>query len=395
MKRSLLLIAAGILLGGLLMHFGENRVRRDLSAAAHAQEVRPEPKSSEAPLETIRPRPKPPAEQETFTPDERVNIAVYENCRRSVVNINTRSTRAGNPFFDEESNGMGSGSVLDKRGHILTNYHVVEGAREIQVTLDGKSYEARPVGADPPNDIAIVRIDAPADALHPVVFGDSARLRVGQRVFAIGNPFGLERTFSTGVVSSLNRTIPSRDQARTIKSVIQIDAAINPGNSGGPLLNSRGRLIGMNTAIASRTGQSAGVGFAIPVNTIARIVPQLIEKGHVERPDHGIAQVYETDRGLLLAALVPGGPAEHSGLRGITLRTERKRQGAFVYEFQRRDVTTADLVVSVEGQAVNTADEFLTLIESRRPGDEVNLVVIREGRETPVKLKLGKGQEGE
>jgi S1-C subfamily serine protease len=217
---------------------------------------------------------------------------------------------------------------------------------------------------------------------------------VGQRVFAIGNPFGLERTFYTGVVSSLNRTIPSRDQVRTIKSVIQIDAAINPGNSGGPLLNGRGRLIGMNTAIASRTGQSAGVGFAIPVNTIARIVPQLIEKGRVERPDHGIAQVYETDRGLLVAALVPGGPAERVGLRGIRLVRERRQQGAFVYEYQRRDVSRADLIVAVDGQEINTADEFLTRIESRRPGEQVNLTLVRDGRRVALELTLGREEGG-
>ncbi len=162
----------------------------------------------------------------------------------------------------------------------------------------------------------------------PVRFGDSTRLKVGQRIFAIGNPFGLERTMTTGVISSLNRTLPVKGSRN--KSFIQIDAAINPGNSGGPLLDSHGRLIGMNTAIASKTGQNTGVGFAMPVSVIARVVPELITKGHVIRPDTGILKVYETERGLLIAVMQPGGPAEQAGLRGPKITKERKRQGPFV-----------------------------------------------------------------
>jgi S1-C subfamily serine protease len=255
---------------------------------------------------------RPPVEylDEDYTPEERVNIFVYEKCNRSVVNINTKGT-AGTALFVIEipSEGAGSGSVLDKRGHILTNYHVVEDAKEIQVTLfDSKNYDAHLVGRDPVSDVAVIKIDAPPDSLYPVTLGDSAHLRVGQRVFAIGNPFGLERTLTTGIISSLNRELPTRN-SRTIKSVIQIDAAINPGNSGGPLLDSHGRLIGMNTAIASKTGQNTGVGFAIPVGMIGRVVPQLIEKGKVTRPEIGISRVYQTEVGLLIATLVPGGPA--------------------------------------------------------------------------------------
>jgi len=221
----------------------------------------------------------------TFTPEETTNIAVYDGVNRSVVNINTKATVAAGFFMMEvPSEGAGSGIVLDREGHILTNYHVIEGAREIQMLLhDGSAHEARVVGVDPATDTAVLRVSAPVELLEPVAFGTSHDLRVGQRVFAIGNPFGLERTLTTGIISSLNRSLPTKT-GRTIKSIIQTDAAINPGNSGGPLLDSGGRLIGMTTAIASRTGQSSGVGFAIPVGTLRRIVPQLIAQGRASRP---------------------------------------------------------------------------------------------------------------
>jgi len=250
------------------------------------------------------------------TDEERVNIAVYESCNRSVVNINTKVVTES-LFFDIPSEGAGSGSVLDQHGHILTNFHVVDGAQDIQVTLyDGKTYSASLVGKDPTNDIAVIRIEAPPQSLFPVVPGDSKNLRVGQNVYAIGNPFGLERTLTTGIISSLNRTLPVR-KGRSLKSIIQIDAAINPGNSGGPLLDAHSRLIGVNTAIASATGQNTGVGFAVPVNTISRVVPQLIANGRVTRPEVGIGKVFQTEKGLLIATLVPGGPAEKALVKKI------------------------------------------------------------------------------
>jgi S1-C subfamily serine protease len=327
-----------------------------------------------------------------LTPEERISVMVYEKCNRAVVNINTRGYRATGFFFLEvPAEGAGSGIVLDTKGHVLTNYHVVEDAREIDVTLfDGRSYRAVVVGSDPPTDVAVLRIEAPLESLHPVAMGDSTRLRVGQRVYAIGNPFGLERTLTTGIVSSLNRTLPSRS-GRTIKSIIQIDAAINPGNSGGPLLDTRGRLIGMNTAIASRTGQNTGVGFAIPAHVIARVVPQLIEQGRVVRPEVGIVQVYQTERGLLIATLAPGGPAERAGLRGPRVVRERRRQGPFLYEYETVDRTAADLIVAVDGQPTLTADDFLSAIEAHRPGDTVTITVIREGRRVDVPVTLGQG----
>ncbi len=329
-----------------------------------------------------------------LTPEERVHVWVYELCNRSVVHITTKSIREGALLLfavEIPAEGEGSGVVLDRKGHILTNCHVVEGAQQIQVTLfNGKSYAARLVGKDRVTDVAVLRIDAPPEELFPVMFGDSNRLRVGQRVYAIGNPFGFERTLTTGIISSLNRTLPSRSQARTIKNIIQIDAAINPGNSGGPLLDTRGRMIGMNTAIASRTGESAGVGFAIPVNTIARVVPQLIEHGRVRRPDVGILRVYQTDRGLLVAALAPGGPAEKAGIQGPQVIRQRRRQGPLVYEYTTVDRSAADLIVGVDGQKIKNADEFLSLIESKQPGEVVILNVLRQGRliEVPVRLEV-------
>jgi S1-C subfamily serine protease len=326
-----------------------------------------------------------------FTPEERTNIAVYEAVNRSVVNINTKSTVAtGLLLIEVPSDGAGSGIVLDKRGHVLTNFHVVDGAKEIQVLLfDGSSHSAAIVGADPETDVAVLRVDAPADLLQPVAFGASNDLRVGQRVFAIGNPFGLERTLTTGIISSLNRSLPMRTRTdRTIKSIIQTDAAINPGNSGGPLLDSGAKLIGMNTAIASRTGQSAGVGFAIPVGTLARIVPQLISRGRVVRPDAGIVQVYQSDAGIVVASLAPGGPAERAGVRGFRVVRERRRQGPFLVETERVDRSGADLIVAVAGQAVRTADDFLSAVESKNPGEQVLLTVRREGHALDIPLVL-------
>lgn len=351
-----------------------------------------------APAESQRrpmrlPAPPKPGSETQFTVEEQVNINVYESVNRSVVNINTKSSRTDSFFFfDSPAEGGGSGSVIDTRGHILTNFHVIDGAQEIQVALfDGKSYDGRLVGKDESNDMAILKIDAPAESLKPVVFGDSTHLRVGQRVFAIGNPFGLERTLTTGIISSLNRTLPARNH-RTIKSIIQIDAAINPGNSGGPLLDSHGRLIGMNTAIASPTGQSAGVGFAIPVDNIARIVPQLIERGRVIRPDAGITRVLQTEQGLLIATMTPGGPAEKAGLQGFRIVKTRKRQGPFTYESQTIDRNTADLIVAVDGEKILTANDFLSLVEAKQPGQDVVLTVIRGGREMKVTLRLAAGE---
>lgn len=333
------------------------------------------------------------AEDAGLTAEERVNVAVYENVNRSVVNINTKLVRSDNLFSIEvPGEGAGSGSVLDRSGHILTNNHVIDDAREIQVTLhDGSSYDAKLIGKDEITDIAVLKIEAPPDALHPVDLGDSTRLKVGQRVFAIGNPFGLERTLTTGIVSSLNRTLPTRNK-RVMKSIIQIDAAINPGNSGGPLLDSHGKLIGMNTAIASSTGQSAGVGFAVPSVSIARVVPQLIQRGKVIRPDSGITRVMQTEEGLLIATMQAGGPAEKAGLQGFKIIRQRRTRGPFVYETQSIDRRNADLIIAVDGEKIKSATDFLALVEAKQPGDTVLLTIIRHGQETKVPLQLIAGE---
>jgi S1-C subfamily serine protease len=326
------------------------------------------------------------------SPDEAINMAVYEHCNRCVVNIATRTLVGGNMFFGVvPSEGNGSGSVLDKEGHILTNFHVVEGARQIQVTLfNEESYDAEIIGQDAINDIAVLRIKAPPEELFPMEMGDSDSLQVGMRVFALGNPFGLFRTMSEGIISSLNRSLAVQENWE-IKSIIQIDASINPGNSGGPLLDAKGRLIGMNTAIASKVQQSAGIGFAIPVNLINRVVPELLEHGRVIRGDIGITHVTITEQGLRIARLTPGGPAERAGIRGPQIT--RQRIGPIVRQLV--DKAAADVITAIDGQRVSEPSEFLSVIETKKPGDVVELTILREGRSMKISIRLGNDDSGD
>lgn len=325
-------------------------------------------------------------------PEERVNIFVYDKCNRSVVHISTTSVAMDSFLQVQKRQGGGSGSILNQDGLILTNHHVIEGAREINVGLyNGRSYPAEIVGQDPATDIAILKIKAPPQELVPVEWGDSAKLRVGQRIYAIGNPFGLERSMSVGMISCLNRQIPSRTR-RTMFSLIQIDASINQGNSGGPLFDTRGRLIGMNTAIMSSDGDSAGVGFAIPVSTIGRIAPQLIEHGKAVHPVIGINRVYENAQGVLVVDLVPGGPAEKAGLQGFQIVTKNYTQGQYQYAMSVLETSTADLIVGVDGKAIKTADELLEYVDSKLPGQTVQLNVVRQGQAIQVPLVLGRSE---
>ena len=334
----------------------------------------------------------PVSDDESFTPEERVNIRVYEKSNRSVVNITTKAAKEALLVFEVVLEGSGSGSVLSKEGHILTNYHVVEGAQQIKVSLHtGSIYDAEVVGHDAPNDIAVLKITAPAEELEPVEIGESSRLKVGQHIYAIGNPFGLERTLTLGIISSLNRSLPARG-GRTMRSIIQIDAALNRGNSGGPLLNSHGQLIGMNTAIASSTGENTGVGFAIAVDTIKRVVPQLITRGKVIRPDLGISRVYQSESGLMIATLIPGGVAERAGLQGFRIVTQTKRRGPFSFEEKTVDRNAADRIVAIDGKTLKTADDLLNLIEAKRPGEEIIVGIMRQGRELNVPVVLGGGE---
>ncbi len=305
---------------------------------------------------------------------------------RSVVNI-TREIVQTDFFGAEEAaeGGSGSGFVLDREGHVLTNYHVVEGADRVQVRLfDGSSHRAEVIGQDPSNDVAVVRIDAPAEQLSPVELGDSAPLVVGQKVLAVGNPFGLERTLTTGIISSLDRTLRAIN-GRMIKGIIQTDAAINPGNSGGPLLNARGEVIGITTAIISPVGQSSGIGFAVPINAIRRILPQLLQHGRVIRADLGLGRVLVTDIGLLVGEVVEGGPAERAGIRPIQVVVE----GSGFFRTLRLDPSSADIIVAIDGQPVKSVDELLSAVEAHAPGEVARVTVLRKGRKVEVPVTLG------
>jgi len=324
-----------------------------------------------------------------LTSEEAIHVSVYDRCNRGVVNISTTSLRPESLLLSAEVEGNGSGIILNKQGHILTNYHVISGSQKITVKLFNlESYPAALVGQDPDNDIAVLQIDAPETVLFPIPWGDSGNLRVGQHIIAIGNPFGLERTMTTGIISSLNREITSKTKRR-IHSIIQIDAALNQGNSGGPLLNLRGELIGMNTAIATRSGDNAGIGFAIPINTINRVVTQLLTTGRVSRPTIGIGQAFETDRGLLVVSVTPDGPAARAGIRGSKIARRKGRVGMIPVETSVVDHSEADLIIGIDGQKVRTRDDLLSIIEAKKPGDQVVLSLARNGQMAQIPVILG------
>ena len=325
------------------------------------------------------------------TEDEKNNIAVYEKVADGVVNVTSTAVQMDFFFNAFPTQGSGSGSIIDTAGHILTNHHVVANAQRLEVTLANESkWPAKLIGSDPDSDLAVIKIDAPREKLRVISMGDSKNLRIGQKVLAIGNPFGFQRTLTTGVISSLGRTIRS-DSGTLMEDIIQTDAAINPGNSGGPLLNSEGEIIGINTAILSPSGGSVGIGFAIPVNAAKKIVPELMAKGYVVYPWIGatiqslIPEVanylkLKVERGAMIAEVVKGGPADRAGLRGGTRRIEVGNTIVIV---------GGDVIVRADQLQIKTNEELIRYIREKKPGDTISLQVFRQNKPEEVKLKLG------
>ena len=322
--------------------------------------------------------------------DEQNNIEVYKAIASGVANISTTSYRRSMFGMVQEGEGSGSGAVIDDQGHILTNYHVVEGAEKLTVSFGGdKSYPARLIGGDPDTDLAVIKVDAPRDQLRIVPFGDSDQLIVGQKVLAIGNPFGLDRTLTTGIISGLQRPLRARN-GRPIEGAIQTDASINPGNSGGPLLDSRGRMIGINSQILSPSGASAGVGFAIPVNIAKRIVPQLIQNGVVKRPRLGVGTRAVKDlrdqvrlpisEGLIVIQVAQGSPASAAGIRGLV-------------QTEDGDVELGDIITSVDGQAITTQDDLYRALDKHQIGDTIQVEIYRNNRRVTLPVRLTEYQD--
>jgi S1-C subfamily serine protease len=320
------------------------------------------------------------AQFEALVAYEKALIALFERSRDSVVFLSTSRTvrDAWTRNLTTIPRGSGSGFLWDDKGHVVTNFHVIQGASQATVTVaDGREYPAKLVGASPAHDLAVLKIDTDFKRPTPVPLGTSNNLRVGQHVFAIGNPFGLDWTLTTGVISALNRSLPNENGARIIEDLIQTDAAINPGNSGGPLLDSRGRLIGINTAIYSPSGASAGIGFAVPVDTVARVVPQLINTGQYNPPVLGIEIDDQINRrlvsalgteGVFILGVRPNSGAAQAGLEGPT----RDRAGA---------ITPGDIILSINNQPVPNVAKLLSTLDSFKPGQTVKLK-IRRGDQT-------------
>ncbi len=316
--------------------------------------------------------------------DEQANVDLFKRTSPSVVHISSLGAQRDlfSTNVQQVPRGTGTGFVWDKAGHVVTNFHVIQGANGARVTLADQSvFDAKLVGAFPDRDLAVLQIEAPKDKLPAIVLGSSRDLQVGQRVYAIGNPFGLDQTLTTGIISALNREIESFN-SRTIRGVIQTDAAINPGNSGGPLLDSAGRLIGVNTQIASPSGASAGIGFAIPVDEVNRIVPRLIRDGRFVRPALGIAagaanlqRALNLPKGVVLVQVGNNGAAARAGLQPF-------RRG------QRGEVIGGDVITAINDEPVADLDDLLSNLERRNVGDTVLLSVWRNGQLRKVSVVL-------
>jgi S1-C subfamily serine protease len=326
-----------------------------------------------------------------LTIDEQQNISIYKNVSPAVVNITSVTVNLDMFFNPIPKQGMGSGVILTKDGYILTNAHVVEDADRLEVTLlNGKTYKAKLVGGDLSHDTALIKIDPQGTVLPTVGIGDSSRLQVGQKVYAIGNPFGLNSTLTTGVISSVGRTLKA-ENGRMMENIIQTDAAINPGNSGGPLLDSGGKLIGINTAIFSPSGASAGIGFAISVNDAKRIADDLIQYGRVIRAYIGIqpgiqvtpavanALKLPVSEGVMVSRIVKNGPAAKAGIRQ---GDKELAVGNRVF------LLGGDIITAVDGKPIKTIDSFINYVESKRPGQSVSLNLIRENKPMTVSVQL-------
>jgi len=322
--------------------------------------------------------------------DEKSTIELFENSRDSVVFITTRQRvmDAWTRNIFSVPSGTGSGFIWDDQGHIITNLHVIKGASEATVRLaDGRDYKASLVGASPAHDIAVLRIGIGFQRPRPVPLGTSHDLKVGQKVFAIGNPFGLDWTLTTGIVSALDRSLPG-GEGRTIDNLIQTDAAINPGNSGGPLLDSAGRLIGINTAIYSPSGASAGIGFAVPVDTVNRVVPQIISRGKYIRPAMGITVDSKLNQrltehlkvnGVVILSVGPGSAAEAAGLKGATITPE----GAIIAN---------DIIVAIEDKPIDSVDKLMSRLDGFKVGEIVKITILRKGQPVDVPVTLQPGE---
>lgn len=330
-------------------------------------------------------------QQVPLLPEEKVNIAIYRNVSPAVVNISS-TVLAMDVFANVvPEQGMGSGIILTPNGYILTNTHVVADAQRLEVMLlNGKTYKAKLIGGDLNRDVALIKIDPGTMKLPTIAMGDSSQLQVGQLVYAIGNPFGLNSTLTTGVISSLGRTLKA-ENGRLMENIIQTDAAINPGNSGGPLLNSAGQLIGINTAIFSPSGSNAGIGFAIPANSARRIAEDLISYGHVIRPYLGIEIGIEINpasaealnlpvkQGLMVARVVKGAPAERAGIQSA---------GKSLIVGNRRIPIGGDIITAYDGHPAESTDKFSNYVESKRPGDTLRLDINRNGKPITVAVTL-------
>ena len=330
-----------------------------------------------------------PEERQGLTPEELANIHIFESATPSVCFITTSNVRRDywSRNITEIPRGTGSGFVWNKEGHIVTNFHVIQGADKAQVTLaDRTTWDATLVGSAPEKDLAVLRIDAPRRQLRPIPVGMSDDLRVGQVVYAIGNPFGLDQTLTKGIVSALGREIESV-AGIPIRDVIQTDAAINPGNSGGPLLDSSGRLIGVNTAIYSPSGASAGIGFSIPVDVVSWVVPELIAYGELKRPSMGVDLV----RPQIVIRLVNEGalPTEGALIYGINQNSAADRAGLRPTSRDRYgNLILGDLIVAFNGEKITSNNDLILALEKYQPGERVTLTVLREGQQRELEVIL-------